>query len=147
MLRRMQREDFELCIKIAQEKYARQYPRLNREYTLEALEDMVDAPGFLLLRGEYVFSAASVTSNFMEPLPVVGLLWVFTATVAPLEFLAVIKQTEEWARSLNAVEIGFGNISDRDFSKVANRLGYYTSAQYFSKSLIRKEHSGDALFR
>ncbi len=127
--------DFDRCITLAQEKYRPYHPRLDYEATWNALSGMVGNPSFLLLCGRDVCFCAAAVTSFMEPLPTVGAIWIFTSKPNTREFLAVIRAMESWAADLGAVKVGFGNISDRDFTRVAERLGYSFVAQYFEKSL------------
>ncbi|HXJ94196.1 MAG TPA: hypothetical protein VMT20_15215 [Terriglobia bacterium] len=134
-LRPMVEADLPEAIALAQTKYKRQLPRLTYEGAREFCLRAFTSPEFLLIRGEDVFYCAGATRTFMEPEVTVGSLWIFSKKPNTREFLGVIRAAEDWAKALGAVEVGFGNISDRDFTRVARRLGYYSSSQYFTKRL------------
>ena len=135
-IRPMNIGDFDECITLAQDKYRAQHPRLDYNTTWEFLERASISSEFLLLRGRNVCFCAGATRSFMEPEIVVGALWIFTRKTDVKEFIGVIRIMEDWAKSLSAIEVGFGNISDKDFTAVASRLGYKPSAQYFTKGLV-----------
>ena len=135
MIRHMQESDFDECIRVAKLKYAKQHPRIDHDGMWQFLDQASQGEQYLLLTGRNVFFCAGATRSFIEPEIVVGALWVFTRQTDPAEFVSVIRVMESWATDLGAIECGFGNISDKDFTRVAARLGYKPSAQYFSKGL------------
>lgn len=134
-IRPMQPADFDEWIALAKAKYVQYYPRLDYHSTWEFLNRAYKSDDYLLLVGRNVCFCASHCRSFMEPEISVGGLWVFTRYPDLKEFVGVIRAMEGWARDLNAIECGFGNISDKDFTRVAQWLGYKKSAQYFSKRL------------
>jgi hypothetical protein len=134
-IRPMCEPDFDEWIAVAREKYAEQYPRMHREGTRAFLEHASRSPDFLLLVGRNVCFCAAAVKTYMEPEYTVGGVWIFTKRPDVREFLGVIRRSEAWAVELDAVEVGFGNVSDKSFSKAAAWLGYTKRVEYFVKKL------------
>jgi hypothetical protein len=135
-LRPMVVDDFDDAIRLAMEKYQEYHPRLSYEGAWNFLSSAINDPNFLILRGIDVYFCAGCVRSFMEPEITVGGIWLFTRRTNLREVLHALDAMEAWARSMGAVECGWGNINGLDLTPIAVKRGYKHASQYFSKKLI-----------
>jgi hypothetical protein len=134
-LRKMVESDVEDAVQLAMEKYREYHPRLSYDGARQFCNEAIHNPGYLLLCGADIYFCAACIRSFMEPEPTVGALWIFTRRTNLREVLESLDAMEAWARSLGAVECGWGNINGLDLTPIAKKRGYRHASQYFSKKL------------
>lgn len=127
--------DFHEAISLAMEKYRKFHPRMSYDGAWDFCMHASQSPDHLLIRGKDVFFCAASIQSFMEPLPTVGALWLFTKRTNLREVLAALDAMEDFARRIGAVECGWGNINGDDLTPIAHKRGYKHASQYFSKPL------------
>ena len=132
--------DFHEAITLAMEKYRPFLPRMSYKGAWNFCDIASKDPNYLLIRGNDVFFCAGGIRSFMEPLPTVGAIFIFTKRTNFREVLSALDAMEDFARRIGAVECGWGNVNGDDLTPIAHKRGYKHASQYFSKPLLGGIH-------
>ncbi len=118
-------------------RFRERFPRCSEGQFIAHYTALLPANWAIVLCSDTAIAAASAFSTYYEPELIVqdSLLCSVEPQQGGADLLRLYKRIESWARSIGAVELTIGSMTEKDLGPLAARLGYNMISRGFSKRL------------
>lgn len=113
------------------------FPRISESNFISHYTAILAANWAIVICSDTAIAAATAFSTWYEPELVVqdSLICAVEPATGGADLIRLYKRIEEWARSIGAVEMTIGSMTEKDLGPLAQRLGYNMVSRGFSKRL------------